>query len=80
DADYHELTEEHLRESRERIERIKNSTGKEKVAALRAELQQTMMDNASVFRTGELLAKQVEILKELMDRYRNISIDDKGDA
>ncbi|GAA5337775.1 succinate dehydrogenase flavoprotein subunit [Thermus antranikianii] len=80
DADYHELTEKHLGESRERIERIKNSTGKEKVAVLRAELQQTMMDNASVFRTGELLAKQVEILKELMDRYRRISIDDKGDA
>lgn len=39
DADYHELTEEHLGESRERIERIKNSTGKEKVAALRAELR-----------------------------------------
>ena len=80
DADYHELTEEHLGESRERIERIKNSTGKEKVAALRAELQQSMMDNASVFRTGELLKKQVEILKELMDRYNRISIDDKGDA
>ncbi|BFH75435.1 succinate dehydrogenase flavoprotein subunit [Thermus thermophilus] len=80
DADYHELTEEHLGESRERIERIKNSTGKEKVAALRAELQQSMMDNASVFRTGELLSKQVEILKELMERYKRISIDDKGDA
>ena len=80
DADYHELTEEHLGESRERIERIKNSTCKEKVAALRAELQQSMMDNASVFRTGELLKKQVEILKELMDRYKRISIDDKGDA
>ena len=30
--------------------------------------------------TGELLKKQVEILKELMDRYKRISIDDKGDA
>jgi len=80
DADYHELTAEHLGESRERIERIKNSTGKEKVAVLRAELQQSMMDHASVFRTGELLTKQVEILKELMDRYRHISIDDKGEA
>ncbi|WP_243028103.1 succinate dehydrogenase flavoprotein subunit [Thermus albus] len=80
DADYHELTEAHLGESRERIERIKASTGKEKVAVLRAELQQTMMDNASVFRTGELLAKQVEILKELMDRYRHISIEDKGEV
>jgi len=80
DADYHELTEAHLGPSRERIERIKNSKGKERVAALRAELQQSMMDNASVFRTGELLSKQVEVLKELMDRYRNIAIDDRGDA
>jgi succinate dehydrogenase / fumarate reductase flavoprotein subunit len=80
DADYHELTEEHLGPSRERIERIKNSKGKERVAALRAELQQSMMDNASVFRTGELLSKQVEVLKELMDRYKNIAIDDKGEA
>jgi len=80
DADYHELTEEHLGPSRERIERIKNSKGKERVAALRAELQQSMMDNASVFRTGELLSKQVEVLKELMDRYKNIAIDDKGEV
>ena len=80
DADYHELTEAHLGPSRERIERIKNSKGKERVAALRAELQQSMMDNASVFRTGELLVKQVEVLKELMDRYKNIAIDDKGEA
>ncbi len=80
DADYHELTEEHLGPSRERIERIKNSKGKERVAALRAELQQSMMDNASVFRTGELLSKQVEVLKELMDRYMNIAIDDKGEV
>jgi Succinate dehydrogenase/fumarate reductase, flavoprotein subunit len=80
DADYHELTEAHLGPSRERIERIKNSKGKERVAALRAELQQSMMENASVFRTGELLSKQVEVLKELMDRYKNIAIDDKGEA
>ncbi|MDM7323697.1 MAG: succinate dehydrogenase flavoprotein subunit [Thermus sp.] len=80
DADYLEVTPEHLGESRERIERIKNSRGKEKVAVLRAELQQTMMDNASVFRTGELLAKQVEILKELMERYRNIALEDKGEV
>lgn len=80
DADYLEVTPEHLGESRKRIERIKNSRGKEKVAVLRAELQQTMMDNASVFRTGELLAKQVEILKELMERYRNIALEDKGEV
>ncbi len=79
DQDYYELKEDHLGPSRETIERIKASRGKERVAAIRAELQQSMMDHASVFRTGELLRKQVEILKELMDRYRNISIDDKGD-
>ncbi|MGQ9511006.1 MAG: FAD-binding protein, partial [Thermaceae bacterium] len=80
DLVFSELSREHLGPSLEWIERIKSSTGKEKVANLRAELQETMMENASVFRTEALLSKQVEILKELMDRYRRISIEDKGEA
>ncbi len=47
--------------------------------AIRKDLQETMMDNASVFRTEETLSKQVEILKELFDRYQNVVIQDKGD-
>ena len=54
------------------------NNGQESVAALREELQQSMTDNAGVFRTAETLSRQVEILKDLRKRYKNIRIADKS--
>ncbi|MHC3994436.1 succinate dehydrogenase flavoprotein subunit [Thiomicrolovo sp. ZZH C-3] len=62
----------------EEMERILTSNGKETVPGLRNELQQSMTDNAGVFRTEETLSKQVEIVKELRKRFANIRIDDKS--
>ena len=64
--------------TREMVERVLSGPGKEKVAHLRQELQESMMDNASVFRTEELLCKQVDKIRELQERFLNIGIDDKG--
>ena len=61
------------------VERTKQASGKESVGKIRAEMQQTMQDNASVFRTEETLSKQVEILRELNARYLNIGVSDRGD-
>ena len=36
------------------------------------------MDNASVFRTEETLGKQVEILDELKARFRDVTVEDRG--
>ena len=60
------------------LERIRAASGKERASHLRKELQDTMMDNASVFRTEATLAKQVEILGALRDRYKDVSVDDTG--
>ncbi|ADR36964.1 succinate dehydrogenase subunit A [Oceanithermus profundus DSM 14977] len=65
--------------SRELIDGIKSRSKGETPFAIRKDLQETMMDNASVFRTEELLEKQVGIVQELMERYRNVVIQDKGD-
>jgi succinate dehydrogenase / fumarate reductase flavoprotein subunit len=65
--------------SRELIDGIKSRSQGETPFAIRKDLQETMMDNASVFRTEELLEKQVGIVQELMERYRNVVIQDKGD-
>ncbi|MBD3800065.1 MAG: succinate dehydrogenase flavoprotein subunit [Campylobacterales bacterium] len=62
----------------EEMERILTSNGKETVPGLRNELQQSMTDNAGVFRTEETLSKQVGIIKELRKRFANIRIDDKS--
>ncbi len=60
------------------LDGILNGPGTERVSTLRKELQDTMMDNASVFRTAELLEKQVEVLRDLRARAVNIGVEDKG--
>ncbi len=62
----------------EQLEKILNSSGDEKPADIRKEMQQIMMDNVSVFRTGELITEAIEKLDELRERYERISIQDKG--
>ena len=59
-----------------RLEKIRTSSGNERVPALRDELQQSMTDNAGVFRTEESLVKQKEILKDLKTRFADVRIDD----
>jgi succinate dehydrogenase / fumarate reductase flavoprotein subunit len=64
--------------SRSLIDKVKSGPGREKVAKLRQELQETMQDNASVFRTEESLSRQIAILKELKARYCQIGLEDQG--
>jgi succinate dehydrogenase / fumarate reductase flavoprotein subunit len=61
-----------------RMNRIFSSEGKEKVHAIRTELQDEMMDKASVFRTDESLTSVNKTIGELRERYKTLSIDDKG--
>ncbi|MEV7319012.1 succinate dehydrogenase flavoprotein subunit [Streptomyces sp. NPDC093970] len=60
------------------IERLRSSTGNERVATLRRELQDTMDANVMVFRTEQTIKTAVEKIAELRERYRNVSIQDKG--
>jgi succinate dehydrogenase / fumarate reductase flavoprotein subunit len=60
------------------IDAALNGSHEERVSNIRAELQVTMMDNASVFRTAETLAAQVEEVEKLRERYKRIGVDDKG--
>lgn len=64
--------------SRDLLDRAMNGSGKEKVGKIRQEMQNTMQENASVFRTEETLSTQVEKLNELKARYKDIGVDDKG--
>jgi len=60
------------------LNRIKTSNGTESVADLRTELQNGMTANAGVFRTQESLEKQIKIIDDLLQRFKNIRIDDKS--
>ncbi len=54
------------------------SNGKERVPALREELQIGMTKNAGVFRTKESLEEQLALINELLVRFKDIRIDDKS--
>ena len=60
------------------LETVRKAKGKERVAQLRKELQETMDKNAQVFRTEETLNEALEKIYELRSRYENISIQDQG--
>ncbi len=62
----------------EMLAKVKAASGKEKVAQLRKELQETMDKNAQVFRTEETLNEALAKIAELRTRYENISIQDQG--
>ena len=60
------------------LEEMQNSTGTEKIAVLRKELQDTMDKNAQVYRTEESLDEALEVIAGLRKRYKNIQVQDKG--
>ncbi len=60
------------------IEGIRDSTGTERVAVLRKELQDQMDRNAQVFRTDESLAEVTATIHGLRERYKNVAVQDKG--
>jgi succinate dehydrogenase / fumarate reductase flavoprotein subunit len=62
------------------LEKLKASTGTEKVGVIRDELQDEMTTNASVFRTDESLSSAERVIDDLITRYDNVSIDDKGNV
>ncbi|MFI1162363.1 succinate dehydrogenase flavoprotein subunit [Streptomyces sp. NPDC020801] len=77
-ADFVELPEDPESLVVEQIERLRTSTGTERVADIRRELQETMDANVMVFRTEQTIKTAVEKIAELRERYRNVAIQDKG--
>src|SRR5579859_1341979 len=62
----------------ELIENLRNSTGTEKVAQIRKDLQETMDNNAGVYRNDATLKQAYEDVKALQARYKNVAVQDKG--
>lgn len=63
---------------RRMLDELRDSSGTERIAAIRKELQDEMDKNAQVFRTDESLAHVTEVIAGLRDRYRNVAVQDKG--
>jgi succinate dehydrogenase / fumarate reductase flavoprotein subunit len=63
---------------RSTLEDLRTNEGHESEAEIRTEMRALMMDNVGVFRTDHLLAEAVEKVGELKERFRHVSIMDKG--
>ncbi|MET7599947.1 MULTISPECIES: succinate dehydrogenase flavoprotein subunit [unclassified Streptomyces] len=77
-AEYVELPENPASLVVSQVERLRSSTGTERVSDIRRELQECMDANVMVFRTEQTIKTAVEKIAELRERYRNVSIQDKG--
>jgi succinate dehydrogenase / fumarate reductase flavoprotein subunit len=62
----------------EMVESMRGSTGSERVAAIRQELQATMDLNAQVFRTEGSLKQALSDIEGLQARYADVAVQDKG--
>jgi len=60
------------------VDDVRGATGTERIATLRKELQESMDRNAQVFRTEETLDEVTHVIADLRERFKNISVQDKG--
>ncbi len=77
-ADFVELPENPEALVTAQLDGLLNSTGTENVAELRKALQEIMDANVQVFRDETSLKGALEVIESLRERYKNVSIQDKG--
>ena len=77
-ADFVELPDDPAGPVVAELEAIRTRPDGERVADIRAELQQTMDTNAQVFRTQESLEQALEDIKALQKRYRAVAVQDRS--
>ena len=65
-------------EEKRRLQRdlLHRTGGSERLATLREEMQKTMERSAGIYRSGEVLARAANDLRELQGRFGNLSIQD----
>ncbi|MFI8567903.1 succinate dehydrogenase flavoprotein subunit [Rhodococcus sp. NPDC078407] len=77
-VDFTPLPEEPAKMVQDWLETILSDHGHERVADIRSEMQQSMDNNASVFRTEERLETALKDVRALKERYNKITVEDKG--
>ncbi|HEV7566816.1 MAG TPA: succinate dehydrogenase flavoprotein subunit [Microbacteriaceae bacterium] len=77
-AEFLPLPEDPAAAVRGMLDDLRNSTGTERIAAIRKELQDEMDRGAQVFRTDESLAAVTGTIHRLRERYKNVVVQDKG--
>lgn len=77
-AEFVELPENPAQMVQDWLSLILSDHGNERVADIRTELQRSMDNNASVFRTEDTLKQALTDIHALKERYARITVQDKG--
>lgn len=77
---FENLPENPLDGAQQKISAFTENKGNERHAKIREELQESMTKLVGVFRTEEDMTKLKGIIKDLQERFKNVAIDDKGNA
>jgi fumarate reductase flavoprotein subunit len=72
------LAQGHDEQQRIEAQFLRKTGGRERIAVLRAEMQQTMEEAAGIYRTGATLEKAVEKLQSLQERFHDVALDDRS--
>jgi succinate dehydrogenase / fumarate reductase flavoprotein subunit len=72
-----DATEEEIEAAMARLNRLNSSTGGEKVADIRKDLQQCMQLYFGVFRDGDAMQEGLTKLKAIRERVANVHLEDK---
>ena len=78
DTEHPSLSKDRLKSSEEKIARLLNHPGQEKIDPLRKKMRSVMMDYGSVFRDEDGLRKGMEEILNLKGRYKEIGVVNKG--
>src|SRR5438132_1713718 len=65
-------------EQRNLVQRWFLGSGKESIAGIRVELNKTMEEGAGIFRTADSLQRTCDTIRQLKQRYQQVSISDKS--
>jgi fumarate reductase flavoprotein subunit len=59
---------------------LKKQGGKEKIATIRQEMQKAMEDGCGIYRKEEDMRRTCQLLRQLRERFSNITIEDHGEV
>ncbi|MAT61245.1 MAG: succinate dehydrogenase flavoprotein subunit [Micrococcales bacterium] len=78
EVDHAPLPESPEQRTRDMLENLLTGDGSEQVWQIRKEMQETMDMNAQVYRTETTLKQALTDVEQLKERFRNVSVQDKG--
>ena len=75
-----DIPESAERDAERKLKELLDRTTGERPWKIREEFGESMLENFAVFRREEQMVRQVEILRELRERYKKVYVEDKGEV